>query len=75
VKLGGTFQHTLLTENFTAGLTDPTINDPCLTPAANPDGSDGPAGETNVTSPTGCAAVSLIPNNGTDPNAGPFAGL
>src|SRR6202040_1515497 len=28
-------------------------------------GSDGPAGETNVTSPSGCAAVSLIPN---DPN-------
>src|SRR5713101_4730027 len=74
VKLGGTFQHTLLTENFTAGLTDPTINDTCLTPGSNPDGSNGPAGETNVTSPTGCAAVSLIPNNGTDPNAGPFAG-
>jgi hypothetical protein len=74
IKIGGTFQHTLLTENFTAGLTDPTINDPCLTPGSNPDGSDGPAGETNVTSPTGCAAVSLIPNDGTDPNAGPFAG-
>src|SRR5229473_2048445 len=51
VKLGGTFQHTLLTENFATGLTDPTINDPCLAPASNPDGSDGPAGETNVTSP------------------------
>ncbi len=74
VKLGGTFQHTLLTENFTTGLTDPTINDPCLTPGSNPDGSDGPAGETNVTSPSGCAAVSLIPNDGTDPNAGPLAG-
>ena len=74
VKIGGTFQHTLLTENFTAGLTDPTINDPCLAPGTNPDGSDGPAGETNVTSPSGCAAVSLIPNNGTDPNAGPLAG-
>jgi hypothetical protein len=74
IKIGGTFQHTLLTENFTAGLTDPTINDPCLTPGSNPDGSDGPAGETNVTSPSGCAAVSLIPNDGTDPNAGPFAG-
>ncbi len=73
VKIGGTFQHTLLTENFSVGLTDPTINDPCLAPGSNPDGSDGPAGETNVTSPTGCAAVSLIPNNGTDPNAGPLA--
>ena len=73
IKVGGTFQHTLLTENFTAGLTDPTINDPCLAPGSNPDGSDGPAGETNVSSPSGCAAVSLIPNNGTDPNAGPLA--
>jgi hypothetical protein len=73
IKVGGTFQHTLLTENFTAGLTDPTINDPCLAPGSDPDGSDGPAGETTVTSPSGCAAVSLIPNNGTDPNAGPLA--
>ncbi|HET6143781.1 MAG TPA: TonB-dependent receptor [Candidatus Acidoferrales bacterium] len=73
VKIGATFQHTLLTENFSTGLTDPTINDPCLAPGSNPDGSDGPAGETSVTSPSGCAAVSLIPNNGTDPNAGPLA--
>jgi hypothetical protein len=73
IKLGGTFQHTLLTENFSTGLTDPAINDPCLAPGKNPDGSDGPAGETNVTSPSGCTAVSLIPNDGTDPNAGPLA--
>lgn len=73
VKLGGTFQHTLLTENFTTGLTNPTINDPCLAAGINPDGSDGPAGETNVNDPTGCPAVSLIPNDGTDPNAGPLA--
>jgi hypothetical protein len=73
IKVGGTFQHTLLTENFSAGLTDPTINDPCLAPGTNPDGSDGPAGETNVTAPSGCAAVSLIPNDGTDLNAGPLA--
>ena len=73
VKVGGTFQHTLLSESFTAGLTDPAINDPCLAPGINPDGSDGPAGETNVSSPAGCAAVSLIPNNGTDPNTGPLA--
>ena len=74
VKLGGTFQHTLLTENFSVGLTDPTINDPCLAPGSNPDGSDGPAGETNVSSPIwGARQHRLIPNNGTDPNAGPFA--
>jgi len=73
IKIGGTFQHTLLTEDFTTGLTDPAINDPCLAPGSNPDGSDGPAGETNISGPAGCAAASLIPNNGTDPNAGPFA--
>jgi hypothetical protein len=69
VKLGGTFQHTLLTENFSVGLTDPTINDPCLAAGSNPDGTDGPAGETNVTSPSGCAAKSLLPNDGSDSNA------
>ena len=69
IKLGGTFQHTLLTENFSVGLTDPTINDPCLAAGSNPDGTDGPAGETNVTSPSGCAAKALIPNNGSDGNA------
>ena len=65
IKLGATFQHTLLTENFSVGLTDPTINDPCLAPGSNPDGTDGPAGETNVTSPSGCAGRGLIPNDPT----------
>jgi hypothetical protein len=76
LKLGGTFQHTLLTENFTTGITDPTFNDPCLAAGTlpNPNSSDGPAGETNVSDPTGCPAVSLIPNDGSDPLAavGPF---
>src|SRR5207249_5716428 len=31
VKMGATFEHTLLTENFSLGLTDPTINSPCIT--------------------------------------------
>src|SRR5580692_5803946 len=71
VKLGGTFQHTLLTENFTAGVTDPTFNDPCLAAGnfPNPNSSDGPAGETNVSDPTGCPAAGLIPNDGSDPLA------
>jgi hypothetical protein len=76
VKLGGTFQHTLLTENFTAGITDPTFNDPCLAAGnlPNPNSSDGPAGETNVSDPTACPAAGLIPNDGSDPLAsvGPF---
>jgi hypothetical protein len=70
IKVGGTFQHTLLTENFTTGITDPTFNDPCLQAGSlpNPATSDGPAGETNVSDPSGCPA-NLIPNNGSDPNA------
>ncbi len=76
IKLGGNFMHTLLTENFTTGLTDPTINDPCLVAGSlpNPASPDGPAGETNVSDPSGCSAVGLIPNDGTDPLAavGPF---
>jgi len=68
VKLGGTFQHTLLTENFGVGLTDPTINDPCLAQGSNLDGSDGPAGETDVTvsSNAACAA------SASSPAANPF---
>src|ERR1700719_970678 len=63
VKLGGTFQHTLLTEHFATGLTDPTINDPCLAQGINPDGSNGPAGETDVTvsSDAACAASASSP--------------
>jgi hypothetical protein len=79
VKLGGTFQHTLLTENFTTGLTDPTRNDPCLAQGNNPDGSNGPAGETDVTvsSNAACAASASSPagnpfvaNPGFDPVLG-----
>jgi hypothetical protein len=79
VKLGGTFQHTLLTENFSTGLTDPTINDPCLAQGINPDGSNGPAGETDVTVSTNaaCAASASSPagtpfvaNSGFDPVLG-----
>jgi hypothetical protein len=63
VKLGGTLQHTLLTENLGVGLTDPTINDPCLAQGSNLDGSDGPAGETDVTvsSNAACAASASSP--------------
>jgi hypothetical protein len=63
MKLGGTLQHTLLTENFGVGLTDPTINDPCLAQGSNLDGSNGPAGETDVTvsSNAACAASASSP--------------
>ena len=69
IKLGVTFQHTLLSETFTAGLTDPTINDTCLAVGSNPDGTDGPAGDT-LADPSLCGTLGLLPNNGTDANAG-----
>jgi hypothetical protein len=70
VKLGGTFQHTLLTENFSVGLTDPTINDTCLSPGSNLDGTDGPAGNASINDPGACGGVGLLPNDGSDGNAG-----
>jgi hypothetical protein len=68
VKLGATFQHTLLTENFGVGLTDPTINDPCLAQGSNLDGSNGPAGETDVTVSTDAACHA----SASSPPANPF---
>src|SRR5712691_3613775 len=55
VKAGITFQHTLLTENFGFGITDPAFNAPCL----NPDGSS----DTDPTprDPALCAGA-LAPN-------------
>jgi hypothetical protein len=72
LKIGGTYQHTFLTENFTLGLTDPTLNDPCLDPA-----TDSPAGNPAFTFPTQCAGAGFLPNDGTDPNAtvNPFASV
>jgi hypothetical protein len=67
IKVGATFQHTLLTENFSLGLTDPTLNDTCLSPGSNLDGSDGPAGNPSINDPSGCAAAGLIPNDPTNP--------
>src|SRR5467141_4457883 len=66
VKMGATFQHTLLTEDFGLGLTDPTINSPCLTQNAAGDfvGSD-----TSLTDPNQCVGAGLLPNNGTVANA------
>ncbi len=67
VKAGATFQHTLLTENFNLGLTDPTINSPCL--VANAAGDLVGSGDTGLTDPTQCAAAGLQPNDGSNPNA------
>jgi len=55
VKMGATFEHTLLTEDFRLGLTDPTINSPCLT--QNAAGDFVGVGDTTLTDPTQCTAA------------------
>jgi len=67
VKMGVTFEHTLLTEGFSLGLTDPTINSPCL--VANAAGDLLGSGDTRLTDPTQCAGAGLQPNDGTVANA------
>ncbi|MCU1308842.1 MAG: TonB-dependent receptor plug [Acidobacteriaceae bacterium] len=42
IKGGITFQHTLLTENFAFGITDPTVNAACLDASGSPDPSATP---------------------------------
>ena len=56
VKLGATFNRTKLNENFTLGLTDPTVNSPCV----NVDGD--PSDNTRLTATSQCAANRLLPN-------------
>ena len=56
VKAGIVFQHTLLTESFGLGLTDPALNDPCV------DASGAPAGDPALTDPGQCGAAGFQPN-------------
>jgi hypothetical protein len=67
VKLGATFQHTLLTENFSLGLTDATINSPCLT--QNAAGDFVGVGDTTLTDPSQCTAAGFEQNVATNPDA------
>ncbi|HEY0263851.1 MAG TPA: TonB-dependent receptor [Granulicella sp.] len=54
---GVEFKHTFLSEQFATGLTDPTFNSPCL-------GADGtPSANTTISSPAGCSAAGLMPDN------------
>jgi len=74
VKMGATFEHTLLTEDFSLGLTDPTINSPCIT--QNAAGDFVGAGDTSLTDPSQCAAVGFEQNVATNPDAtAPFIPL
>jgi hypothetical protein len=62
VKAGIDTKQTRLLENFQFGITDPTFNDPCITP----DGS--PGGDTNLTDPSQCGGAGLQPNTADNPN-------
>jgi len=61
LKIGGSFSATRLNEQFTIGLTDPTINAPCVF-------SDGtPSDDASLTDPSRCSA-GLTPNPDFDPD-------
>ena len=51
IKAGAVFQHTLLTENFQFGVTDPAANAVCLDPNGDP------LAEATRTDPADCAAL------------------
>lgn len=71
VKMGATFEHTLLTEDFSLGLTDPTFNSPCIT--QNAAGDFVGVGDTTLTDPSQCAGPNQ-PNTLANPNAtAPFS--
>lgn len=63
IKVGATFQHTLLTERFNFGVTDPAFNAVCL--------NVSDASPFRGTTPTflGDCTGTLEPNDGTDPRA------
>ena len=72
VKVGATFQHTFLNENDSLGLTDPTVNAPCLVVNAAGDfvGDPNPA----FNDPVQCAPG--FGNTAANPNAtAPFVPL
>src|SRR5205823_5354922 len=70
VKIGGNYQHTFLTEDFQLGLTDATVNSPCI------DANGDPVDNTTVTTPSQCAAKGFQPNTAANPNASaPFIPL
>jgi len=55
-KIGAQMTHTLLTERFSLGLTDPTFNPVCFNPDGSPDTNPTPI------DPGACAALGLTPN-------------
>src|SRR5205823_6162233 len=55
-KLGGTVDATKLDEAFSLGLTDPTLNSPCV------DAGGNPSDLTRLTAASQCAGARLFPN-------------
>jgi len=62
LKYGIDLKQTRLLENFQFGITDPTFNDPCITPDGTPVGNPG------LTSPAQCQAAGYEPNVASNPN-------
>ncbi|MGA7767169.1 MAG: TonB-dependent receptor [Candidatus Sulfotelmatobacter sp.] len=56
VKIGAQLTHTLLSEAFSLGITDPTYNPVCFNPDGSPDTNPTPL------NPSACAALGLTPN-------------
>ena len=67
LKVGALFQHTFLRERFQLGLTDPTVNDPCIT--QNVAGNFVPAGDPTINDPVNCAGSGFEPNVAANPDA------
>jgi hypothetical protein len=66
VKFGGAISGTKLRENFTLGLTDPTVNSPCT------DDDGNPADDTGLVSLDQCEAAGLLENEEFLPGLVPF---
>jgi len=66
VKFGGSFGATKLTENFSLGLTDPTVNSPCV------DADGVPSDNTSLGSTAQCARAGLLENADFLPGLLPF---
>ncbi|MBV8729869.1 MAG: TonB-dependent receptor [Acidobacteriia bacterium] len=68
LKYGIDLKQTRLLENFGFGLTDPTLNSPCI------DNSGASVGDPTLRDPTQCAAAGYQPNTPDNPNAtSPFS--
>ena len=66
VKAGIMYEQTLLNENFSLGIVDPTLNAPCLTLPTAPNPNVAVDG---FTDPSQCAAAGYQPNVAANPNA------